>query len=152
LNHDDERDYAEEVSNDAYLRSEEVSELFGYRIYESGGEYVACHLLRSDGLGHDESEQASLWESIRAILFGYLVELAREVVKHYASDLYHDARWIHENVTGETTFYFATRDAGTSIGTDVKLVGYIAHDTLYRVDIIHNGRGGWYAGIGKVSK
>ncbi len=60
----------------------------------------------------------SVTESVRAILFGYLVRLARPVQENYHSDLYHDAMWITSNVTDATEFEFVVRQNGTHIGTD----------------------------------
>ena len=46
--------------------------------------------------------------SVRALLFGVMVARSHPV-KHYPSDLYHDARWIATNVNGPMTFYWAPR-------------------------------------------
>lgn len=55
--------------------------------------------------------------SIRAAVFGHMVTLATPIVKHYVSDLYHDATWLTNNVEDEyARFLFAVRETGTSTG------------------------------------
>ena len=72
---------------------------------------------------------------MRALLFGELVTRSQPV-KHYASDLYHDAGWIATNVNGPMTFYWAPRTWGTDIGTDRTLVGTPDEGkVLYRVEL-----------------
>ena len=80
-------------------------------------------------------------DPIRAELFGHLLIIGQDVVKHYRSDFFRDAQWILENVNGPMTFYYAVRDCGTSIGTDRELVAYIAHDALYRVELFDRDAG-----------
>jgi hypothetical protein len=92
--------------------------------------------LRAD----DDMGEGTL-ESVRAALFGVLVTLAAPHVKHYQSDLYHDARWLRENIDGPKEFFYAVADTGTEIGTDETLVRQIRpiawHVALTRTD---NGR------------
>lgn len=53
-----------------------------------------------------------------ARVFGFLAEKAGPVVKHYHSDLYHDAQWLEKYLFGDSfTFYWAVREYGTHIGT-----------------------------------
>ena len=54
--------------------------------------------------------------TIRATLFAKLLELARDRVKVYQSDLFHDALWIKERVTGPMSFEWIARESGTFIG------------------------------------
>lgn len=55
--------------------------------------------------------------------FGCMVELAAPVVTSHLGDLYHDARWLHENAAGPTfTFLWSVNDTGTSIGTSVEVL------------------------------
>jgi hypothetical protein len=80
--------------------------------------------------------------SVRALLFGEMVTRSQPV-KHYPSDLYHDARWIATNVNGPMTFYWAPRTGGTGIGTDRTLVGTRdVGKVLYRIDLFCE-RGLW---------
>lgn len=58
--------------------------------------------------------------AIRAKVFGKLVELTRDKVVHYESDLYHDATWIAENLNGPMQFDWIARESGTFIGDIVK--------------------------------
>jgi hypothetical protein len=73
--------------------------------------------------------------SVRALLFGEMVT-GSQPVRHYPSDLYHDAQLIATNVNGPMTFYWAPRTWGTDIGTDRTLVGTPDEDkVLYRVEL-----------------
>jgi len=72
--------------------------------------------------------------TIRAGLFGVLANLAWPVVEQYRGDLFHDAGWLTRYVDGPTTFYFAVRECGTAIGTDLDLVRY-GNDRTYRVEL-----------------
>ena len=146
MNHYDERDTAEEEANARDIRDEQESEAAAERMREDGFRFIGRHHLRSDM----ESDASSL-ESMRAMVFGHLVDLTDNVVKRYRSDLYHDARWLRDYFAEAITFYFAVREAGTSIGDsrkDVSLIGYAA---LYRVDIVKEERNygeSWYVSIG----
>ncbi len=54
-----------------------------------------------------------------SLMFGELVKLAAPVLTHFHGDLYHDALWLHQHVTGDTfTFYWSVRATGTTIGTE----------------------------------
>jgi hypothetical protein len=56
---------------------------------------------------------------VRAAIFGRLVQLAAPTLAAYESDLYHDALWINEHVTGRlSVFFFSYNEGGTTIGTD----------------------------------
>lgn len=80
--------------------------------------------------------------SIRALTFGRLVERAAPIVVHYRSDLYHDALWLAQWLTGPTTFYFACDDWGTGIGTDESLVRAVRPSNVWRVDVTCEPSGG----------
>jgi len=85
--------------------------------------------------------------SIRALLFGALVDRAILVVQHYRSDLFHDALWIDEFVTGPTTFDYVVRESGTNLGESAKVwVSISAGDAakFYRVELVEDG-GLWSA-------
>lgn len=80
--------------------------------------------------------------SVRAKLFGVLVQLAAPVVEHYHGDLYHDVHWLDEHVEGPMHFFYGIRDTGTGIGTDRDLV--TSHNTLaWRIDLTVSPRGKW---------
>lgn len=61
--------------------------------------------------------------SIKARLFGALMELALPILKCYRSDMYHDACWV-EGMSLPTSddapfsFLYGVRDSGTSVGND----------------------------------
>ncbi len=80
--------------------------------------------------------QTSTWAadeaSVKALLFGHLANRAQPVVEHYRSDLYHDAMWLHEQVSGPTSFEWSCRQSGTHIGTDLRDVvkGNTGDDTV----------------------
>lgn len=57
---------------------------------------------------------------VLAALFGEMVTRANPVVKAYHGDLFHDARWLDENVTGPCEFLYMVREYGTVIGPLVK--------------------------------
>lgn len=85
--------------------------------------------------------------SIRALLFGAMVDRAFPVVQQYRSDLFHDARWIAENVTGPTTFDYVVRESGTNLGDSAKIavkIGAGESAKFYRVELVEN-RGLWSA-------
>lgn len=103
-------------------------------------------------------------ESIRALLFGAMVERAIPVTKHYLSDLYHDAVFVAEKVNGPTTFDWLVRQCGTDLNdtahTQVNL-GPGSDAVFYRVTLLAE-RGLWFAdfttvplaevaGLGKVA-
>jgi hypothetical protein len=70
-----------------------------------------------------ETGRTEIGDIDRAETFGRLIGITRPILAFYCSDLYHDARWIHDNVTGpDVTFYFGVRESGTSIGFDHALV------------------------------
>lgn len=96
-------------------------------------------------LRYDEDMSESTLDSVRAALFGVLVELAQSRVKHYQSDLYHDAIWIKANVSGPTGFFYGVRESGTDIRPDdVDLVRkYNPH--TWRVELTRTDRGKWEA-------
>jgi hypothetical protein len=89
-------------------------------------------------------------ESVKALLFGLLADLAWDTVKEYRSDLYHDAKWIQEHVEGPCGFFFAFADSGTAVGFDERYVGLRNPDRLYSVDLVMNNRGSWNAVVVKV--
>jgi hypothetical protein len=85
------------------------------------------HILTLEDFGSDvtHTEHVRLygWETfpaaaspVRALLFGELVKRAIGVTRSYLSDLYHDAEFLTENVNGEVTFDWLTRECGTNIG------------------------------------
>lgn len=60
--------------------------------------------------------------SVRSSIFSKMIELARDRVKFYVGDLYHDALWLSEEVNGATTFEWVPRESGTHIGDTAKIV------------------------------
>jgi hypothetical protein len=92
----------------------------------------------------DEDMSESTLESVRAALFGVLVELAQPHVKYYQSDLYHDAGWVKRHLIGPLEFFYAVSDSGTEIGTDEKLVRLI-RPIAWRVSVTRSERGRWEA-------
>lgn len=55
-------------------------------------------------------------ECVLSRVFGHLVTLAAPVVQHYHSDLYQDAGWIKQHVTGPCEMDFVVRTYGTHLG------------------------------------
>ena len=87
-----------------------------------------------------------LQTSIRALLFGQLVIRATPVVQEYVSDLFHDANWITEHVTGPCTFDWLARTSGTNIDESARIQVQIGAPgaVFYRVQVIEE-RGMWSA-------
>lgn len=85
-------------------------------------------------------------DSIRARFFGELVKLAAPVLERYHSDLYHDARWVRENVTGPMVIFFGADDFGTDIG-DESALDHITRRSVWRVQLTHGRYGKWSAEI-----
>lgn len=78
-------------------------------------------------------------------IFGHLVVLATPVVKEYHSDLFHDALWIKETVTGPTSFLFLVRHSGTHLGRSAALMFESVHydAVLYNIDLSVDERKRW---------
>jgi hypothetical protein len=80
-----------------------------------------------------------------SMLWFELAKLTTGKVKHYQSDLYHDALWLYENIAhhkdtlqDEDTFYYGLRESGTLIGCDKNIM--LRHSTIvYRIDIVDKG-------------
>jgi hypothetical protein len=88
---------------------------------------------------------------VKARLFGELVERAEGHLKHYKSDLYHDAHWIREHVNGPMAFWYIVREYGTFIGTDENLLTELFKNQsrndpsrMWKVKVTDDG-GAWYA-------
>jgi hypothetical protein len=101
-------------------------------------------------------------DGVRALLFGHMVKLAVPVVQHYHSDLYHDARWLEENVSGPTEFDWLVRPSGTNIAGTAKIgveIGAGETARFYRVRVFSDpGRyeprddeGNWHVTFTRVS-
>lgn len=91
----------------------------------------------------------STWQdgqrTIRALLFGEMVKRAIPVVQHYYSDLFHDAEWLQENVTGERTFLWMVRFSGTNIDESAQAQERISGRdprVLYHVSLVDDN-GTW---------
>lgn len=87
-------------------------------------------------------EHANESRSLRALLFGAMLDRADGVVKHYRSDLFHDALWIEKFVAGEMTWYWMVRTYGTHIGTDLgaayRTWGKDADNVTYKMTLTQN--------------
>lgn len=49
-------------------------------------------------------------------IFGSLVRIAAPVVQEFHGDLFHDAEWLRQHLTGPMEFWFCARTSGTHIG------------------------------------
>lgn len=83
--------------------------------------------------------------TVRSSVFAKMLELARDRVKFYVSDLYHDALWLNEEVHGPTTFEWVPRESGTHIGETAKIVkdDDWADSARYRFEIREDGNQKW---------
>jgi hypothetical protein len=103
-------------------------------------------------LGNYFEKDSSASQSVKALMFGQLADLAWPIVNNYRSDLFHDAMWIEEFAGKPCTFYFAADDCGTSIGTDLKLVALRSPDNnVWKIEL-QNKDGAWYLWITPESK
>lgn len=86
------------------------------------------------------------WEgsesSVRALVFGKMVELGKNRIERYQSDLFHDALWLKEMLNGPMQFDWIARHSGTFIGnvcSQVKAEDY-ENSVYYRFEIIEEDR------------
>lgn len=99
--------------------------------------------------------------AVLPLLFGQMVKRAIPVVREYHSDLYHDAHWLAQHVTGETEFDFLVRTSGTNLGESATIgvqIGapggvfyhvrlYVKHDRFLTAD---KASGMWMADFTRV--
>ncbi len=93
------------------------------------------------------------WEDIqttvRANVFAILMDLSNDRVKYYKSDLYHDAIWLSENITGCMQFDWVVRESGTFIG---EVTRYVKDEewsdaVRYRFEILVDDSRKWIVNI-----
>lgn len=92
----------------------------------------------------DESMSEGTLEGVRATLFEVLLKLTQGRVEHYLSDLYHDAIWLKEQVSGPTVFFYGLRDSGTDLSDDEAHVRII-NKKVWRVELTRSNIGRWSA-------
>lgn len=95
---------------------------------------VSSHYLVYGGQWDD------IKQTIKAKTFEKMLGLAKERVNHYQSDLWHDALWINEYITGACSFDWVARESGTFIGmsaSQCKLEDW-EKAVLYRLEIVEN--------------
>lgn len=56
---------------------------------------------------------------VRGGIFREMLKLATPTVKHYQSDLYHDAIWLRDEIHGPQVFFWSFDDTGTAISEDL---------------------------------
>lgn len=66
-----------------------------------------------------DNDWGTAGSTVKAKLFGILVQLCEGKVQEYHGDLYHDVHWLDHYVTGPTSFRFMVRPSGTHIGSMV---------------------------------
>lgn len=98
------------------------------------------------------TEWATGESTIRACVFGKMVELAKDVVTNYVSDLYHDAMWIALTLDGPCSFEYVVRDYGTHVGESATYIKIEEDATArkYRFDLFNDG-GRWKLTISQAS-
>ena len=94
----------------------------------------------------------------RPFVFELLVKLATPHVKHYVSDLYHDAEWVRTTTPRDQSFWFTyvVRECGTNLYDHMDdprwsfaTVDYWQRSdavAMYRVNVWHDRRG-WHATV-----
>ena len=92
----------------------------------------------------DPDMTESTLEAVRAALFGVLVGLARDTVKHYQSDLYHDAIWLHGVAMRPMVFFYGVRESGTDLSFDEDYVRQL-NTKIWRIELIRSDNGKWEA-------
>lgn len=92
-------------------------------------------------IGYHDADDAS-HPSVCARIFAEMLSLALPTVKHYQSDLYHDALWLAKGMPTNEPWWFGIRESGTSIGTDHRLVSAYNAKT-YRMVVHRNERDAW---------
>ena len=70
-------------------------------------------------------------------IFGFLVQMAAPVVKEYHGDLFLDAEWLRDTVSGPCTFLYCVRYSGTNLGllAPVTYESLTYDAVLYRVTL-----------------
>ncbi len=83
--------------------------------------------------------------TVRATLFAKMLDLGRDRIKFYQSDLFHDALWLNQEVNGPTTFEWVARESGTHIGETAKIVkdDDWADSARYRFEIREDDNQKW---------
>lgn len=86
------------------------------------------------------------WEdaasSVKAFVFEKMLTLGRDTIKHYNSDLYHDAVWLEKNLDGELNFEWIARESGTHIGDaaeSLKDYNLGSSAIRYKFNVYHDG-------------
>lgn len=102
-------------------------------------QYAAAPPLPIQVNGEIESSLVDL-SQVAQHVFGRLVQYAtgaipgEEALRHYHSDLWHDAEWLRNNLKGERMeFWFGFDSNGTHIGTDPVIIPF--RKTFYRVTV-----------------
>jgi hypothetical protein len=72
--------------------------------------------------------------AVASIVFGHMVDLVHPVLSAYRSDLFHDAVFLNEKLTGtEFTFFYAFDGSGTDIAVDE--TGISPREHLFRLTV-----------------
>lgn len=89
------------------------------------------------------------WQSaqstVRATTFAKMVELAKDKIQYYISDLYHDALWLNQELNGPGEFEWVVRESGTWIGETAKIIkeDTYAPFTRYKFEIREDDNQKW---------
>lgn len=92
-----------------------------------------------------DNSTTGIWPA-RMLVFGELVKLAIPAIEHYHSDLFHDALWLEQHLSGEPmgsgwssgrgmSFYWSVDESGTTIG--IERVGM--RRNAYRITVTNVG-------------
>lgn len=97
----------------------------------------------------DTTPTPSELTSIRALLFGAMVQRAVRTLGAYHSDLFHDALWLEKNFTGEPlTFEWLARESGTNIGESAEAalrMNPTRRSVFYRIEVTQSRTTMWVA-------
>ena len=84
----------------------------------------------------------------RSMIFEKMMDLALPIVKHYRSDLFHDALWLKAIPDKSIVFYYTVRETGTWISTTDD--GLNRGDATYRITVTRAANDNWEYGAEKI--
>lgn len=84
---------------------------------------------------YGEDSWSNARKTILAAVFKHMYRLSKPVLQHFEGDLFHDALWLHANVTGPGVIFYGFNNSGTAIDFDLRSVAIQGRDYIYRLDL-----------------